>query len=203
MDKTSSTKSKASPNSKRLFKHDKDWWHNACLNYSPDSWDLYASGYKDAADTLIENVIQTQRNQDLFVFPVVFLYRQYLELRMKKLIQEGNNLFDISIKTKDSHKLDKLWKQTRGILEKVWPDEKNDLDSIETLINEFSQVDPTSTAFRYPVNLDGKASIEGLSHINLRNLLETMGSIAKILDGAFSGIVENLSIKRDMLNSVS
>ncbi|MCH7623467.1 MAG: hypothetical protein IIB46_05235, partial [Nitrospinae bacterium] len=99
--------------------------------------------------------------------------------------------------------LDKLCKQTRGILEKVWPDEKNDFVSIETLINEFSQVDPTSTAFRYPIDLKGKPSLEGLSHINLRNLSETMGSITKILDGAFSCIVENLSIKRDMLNSVS
>jgi len=73
-----------------------------------------------------------------------------------------------------------------------------ELGHIGRLISEFSKVDPTSTAFRYPEDKDGGPSLPGLSQINLRNVQDVIGKIATLFDGADAQISEYLSIKADM-----
>jgi hypothetical protein len=64
------------------------------LNCStPPAWDLYSIGYKMAADVLIEN---SGRYPDFLIYPIVFLYRQYIELRLKQIIIQGNSIIDNS-----------------------------------------------------------------------------------------------------------
>ncbi|HMK50182.1 MAG TPA: hypothetical protein VK435_09020, partial [Thermodesulfovibrionales bacterium] len=70
----------------KLFQSADDWWHNACLNYMHDSWPAYIIGYKKAADILVRHIKQKRRSQDTLVYPIIFLYRQYLELAIKNLI---------------------------------------------------------------------------------------------------------------------
>src|SRR3989338_10138071 len=79
----------------RLFTTQEDWWNNACLNWCHDGWSLYASGYKDAADFLVQRTEETKVGQDSLVYPVLFLYRQYLELEIKDLIRVAKKLQDI------------------------------------------------------------------------------------------------------------
>jgi hypothetical protein len=46
---------------------------------------LYMTGYKNAADSLIDHVLASNNveSPDTFVFPILFLYRQFIELRLK------------------------------------------------------------------------------------------------------------------------
>lgn len=183
----------------KLFKVDDDWWHNACLNYLPDNWNSYAEGYKRAGDLLVEHIKAERMEQDMLVYPIVFLYRQYIELRLKKLIRDGNQLLDIPEEFPKHHEIDKLWRQCRRILEKVWPDgSAEELDVVEKCIYEFSQCDPTSMAFRYPTDKDGTLLLTDLKHINLRNLSEVMARIASLLDGSGVGISVYLGYKYEM-----
>lgn len=182
-----------------LFKSDEDWWHNACLNYLDDNWGLYEHGYKRAGDLLVEHIKDVRLEQDSLVFPIVFLYRQYIELKLKELIRSGNQLLDTPEDFPKHHKLDQLWKQCRRILEKVEPVcPKQDLDAVEECIQQFSEKDPTSMAFRYPTGKDDKPSLPGLRHINLRNLSEVVARIAGLLTGASDCIAAYLDIKREM-----
>jgi hypothetical protein len=48
-----------------------------------------------------------------------------------------------------------------------------DLEAIEENIKEFSTTDPSSMAFRYPIDKDDNPSLPGLSHINVRNWMST------------------------------
>jgi len=109
-----------------------------------------------------------------------------MELRLKQLILAGRMLLDIPPNQENLHHgIDKLWKQCRSILGRIHAEENLDyLDDIERYIAEFARVDPSSTAFRYPTDKKGNPSLEGLSHVNLRNLSETMERIAVLLDGA-------------------
>jgi hypothetical protein len=183
----------------QLFNGDADWWNNACLNYMHDQWDMYADGYKRAGDLLVECVKTAHRDQDILVFPIVFLYRQYIELRLKELIKDGNLLFNIPEKFPKHHKIDELWKRARKILERVWPEgAAEDLDAVEECIQQFSEKDPFSMAFRYPVDKDGNPSLSSLRHINLRNLSEIVDRIGFLLDGATMGISHDLDCKREM-----
>jgi len=183
-----------------LFKSDSDWWHNACLSFNGIDINAYPIGYKQAADFLVERVIQERRYQDTLVYPIAFLYRQYLELRLKQLIRIGSVLLEIPLKEGNLHHgIDKLWKQCRNILEKIHPDENSDeFDDIEKYIAEFARVDPLSTAFRYPADKEGNPSLEGLTHINLRNLSEAMEKNAILLDGAALEIDVLLQDKHEM-----
>jgi hypothetical protein len=183
----------------QLFTGADDWWHNACLNWAPFKWDYYATGYKSAADLLVENTMTSRAHLDTHVFPIVFLYRQYLELRLKELVVSGRSLVDRSGKQKLDHKLEPLWAELRGIIEHVWPDEgPEDLDAIQDYIAQFSAVDPTSTAFRYPTAKDGSPSLPDVRHINLRQLYLVMASVAQLLEGVSSAIDVYLGYKRDM-----
>jgi hypothetical protein len=52
------------------------------------------------------------------------------------------------------------------------------------LLREFAAVDPTLTAFRYPVDKKGNLSLQGIEQINIPNVRDVIGKIALILEGA-------------------
>ena len=187
----------------KLFEDPSDWWSTACLNWFRDGWSIYADGYRNGADTLVESVITTGRQHDTLVYPIVFLYRQYLELELKGLISDCKSLQDLEGGAPRSHRLKDLWSDCRGLLTIISPGEaEGELDQVERLIFEFSEVDPGSVAFRYPETQDGRPSLPGMKNINLRLLRTRMGQIHNLLDAARSQIAHYLGIKSEMLAEV-
>lgn len=182
-----------------LFSSQEDWWNNASLNWCHDGWGLYTSGYKEAADILVQRVEERNAGQDSLVYPVLFLYRQYLELEIKDLIRQSRRLQNISGDFPKHHHIGNLWNECHKLLSKISPDDSvAELKEIARLIGEFSAVDPSSMAFRYPQDKDGNPSLPGIRHINLRNVREVIGKISNILMGANAQVGEYLSIKQDM-----
>lgn len=182
-----------------LFKADEDWWHNACLNFSLDMNIGYVYGYKKAADILVEYIKHTQRDHDYLVYPIVFLYRHHLELIIKKIIKDGNQLLDILNKVPQHHKIKQLWDNCKTIVQKVWPEgSPDDLDAVEQCLNQFNEIDQTSIGFRYPTDKQGNPTIPEIKHINLRNLAEVMERISSFFEGVDTGISEYLSHKCEM-----
>lgn len=192
-----STSGGSPASSTSLFGPDRDWQHNACLNYGLDNWYLYAEGYKQAADYLVDRVIETDEDQDTLVYPIVFLYRQYAELRLKQVARDASYLLGEPFTLKTTHRLDVLWRDAFSLLERV---ERGPLATevlaAEAVIKEFSQVDPTSMEFRYPEDTSGGPSLPAIRYINLRQLRDVFAKAAVILDGA----VEALAYYRDMAN---
>jgi|SRR6266853_4975756 len=173
----------------KLFISDTDWWHNACLSFARDKWDLYATGYKDAADIIVNRIIETRQGMDFLVYPVAFLYRHYLELRLKELIIHGQQLLNLTDEFKHVHRIDQLWQSCRRILEEVWPDgSATDLDAVGVCIAEFCAFDQQSMSFRYPETKDGNPTLPDLRHVNLRNLRDVVNRISGLLEGSSSGI---------------
>jgi hypothetical protein len=173
-----------------IFAPAADWWHNACLNYLPDQLCAYADGYKEAADAVVEHALEHQYHLDTFVYPILFLYRHHLELRLKELIQNGGFLLGRRTKVPRDHRLDNLWAPCRRILEKAWPESRAELKSIDRCIREFSRVDPSSEAFRYSRTKCGKKTLEGITHVNLRYVRDVMAEVTGLLNGASIGIAE-------------
>jgi hypothetical protein len=184
----------------QLFVESEDWWMNACVNWYHDPTEAYVSGYKEAGDSLVNLVADRKGTADTLFFPIVFLYRHYVELRLKSLLHDGNRLLDQEYDQKPEHRLSKLWQKVHLILVEIWPDgNETDLAAIEGLITQFEQVDPRSTTFRYPKGFDGKNSLESESRrINLRNLKEVVGAMAIILEGSAIAISEYQGYKNDM-----
>jgi len=183
-----------------IFASDKDWHCNACLNWSGDAMELYILGYKKAADNLVAQVMETSRHQDSLVFPVCFLYRQYIELRLKEVIRSGRRLLDEPGVFPPHHKIQHLWDCAVSILKKVFAEEIEppDLSIASHVVAEFSKLDPESVAFRYPIDKQGANPLEGLRHINLRRVAEYVDAFAKIMDAGSMAISVYLDHKNEM-----
>lgn len=184
----------------QLFVEAKDWWMNACINWYHDPTELYIIGYKEAGDLLVESVASRRGMADSLIFPIVFLYRHYIELRLKSLLHDGCRLLDREYKQKSEHQLLKLWPKVRDILVELWPDgDQSQLEAIDRLIMQFEQVDPRSTTFRYPKDLEGKNSLKiEMERVNLRNLKEVVGAMSTVLEGSAAAISEYQGYKNDM-----
>jgi len=175
-----------------IFCADDDWKANACLDWWHSSLELYAQGYKEAGDRLAEFVINKERDQDYLIYPIAFLYRQYIELRLKEIIKEGRILLEDGKDFPKHHKIWDLWCLAKEIIIKVSTDifdeEPFDLKYAEHVIKEFSQVDPESFSFRYPTTKDGDKNLSGISHINIRRLAEHIESLSKDLESISTAI---------------
>lgn len=183
-----------------LFGSADDWYHNACLNWQYDNWDLYASGYKTAADILVQYVIETRSERDTLVFPIVFNYRQYLELRCKEIIRVGRMLADEAAEFPKTHDLKKLWELCREIITDSEPSASEaDLEAIDESISQFCAIDSKSQAFRYPVDREGKRSIpDELRVLNLRQLRDVMNRVASFFEGVSMAFSAYLDYKAEM-----
>jgi len=181
-----------------LLKKCDDWWNNAILNITPYKWGAYILGYKEAADKLVQGICNERTDQDLLVYPIVFLYRQFIELSFKELIRIGNSLLNINEDYPHSHDLSLLWAKSKVILKKLFPDDKQNISNIDKIVKQFSEIDPKSMAFRYPEDRKGNKSIHGIDQINLRNLSEIMSGINSYIIGTTAYIEEMLSVKSDI-----
>jgi len=181
----------------KLFAAGPDWQLNACVNYAFDDLYAYAEGYKRAADILTEQLVANPSyGLDFAVYPLVFLYRHAIELQLKGIIRDGKRILGKGARPgQDSrdHRLDRLWRLARPILEEVWPGAAGStLDTIDRVLRELSQADPDSQAFRYDRDRKGLRTKPMLTHVNI----EQFGRLAQrtygLLDGATTGLSELL-----------
>jgi hypothetical protein len=177
---------------KPLFTSDADWRHDACINQKViHDFDLYAEGYKTAGDILVRHVIEHSSDQDILVYPIVFLYRQHIELRLKEIIREGSRLLGDSSDFPAKHELHILWPIAKGIIKKIWPQGDSKEEAfIDHFVKEFSAIDSKSDSFRYPENRSGQNPLENLSHLGIKHFAEMAERVSIFLYGVSAAITD-------------
>lgn len=170
----------------QLFIRGEDWHNNAMLGWSYSSWDIYAAGYKEAADVLVQALAERKATLDSVIYPLVFLYRQGLELQLKLMLQQARRLAQKDSPPDHHHGLIPLWNELRLLIVELDPtmDDK-ELPATEHFICQLDSVDPGSFAFRYPTKRTGEVSLPELHHINVRHLSEIMDSTFRLLSGIY------------------
>lgn len=174
---------------------------NACLNFTRSVDYGYIEGYRLGAELLVNHVNSQNRDHDVLVFPIVFLLRHHFELQLKKIIRDGNRLFDIEADDPVVHSLRKLWMNARELMVRVddrYPGTKQEYSKIQNVIDQFSAVDDQSTSFRYPRDLDGKPTLPDVTHINLVQLRDQVNFVATTLNSFSAWILQNIEWKHDM-----
>jgi len=170
-----------------LFKSAEDWHLNACVGYSRDSLSSYADNYRAGADALIRSATDGNAVLDAVIYPIVFLYRHYIELCLKDIVFLGRRLQDDSRPFPKVHNLSALWVEAKQLLVTHYGnDVPPGLQNLNGIIDEFTQHDPNSQAFRYPWDRKGNPHLQEIQHINIRNLQETMDRVASFL-GCMAG----------------
>ncbi|MCE5237149.1 hypothetical protein LLH23_01485 [bacterium] len=186
----------------RMFAGDsQDWRTDALLSHEfGHRWYVYAEGYKRAADIVVAHVTGTLRDQDFLLYPILFLYRQYLELAIKSLIRSAWELLDEEPgDSLRSHDIGKHWGICRTLVIRVSPGGPVEvLDDVARLIGEFCEHDRTSEAFRYPETTKGDPTLPRLRRVGLRNVQVVMDKIACLLDGIDAMLSAYLDGKAEM-----
>ena len=160
------------------------------------NWDTYATGYKEAADAIMERIIANPAWIDTYLYPVMFLYRHYLELRMKEIIKK------CGCKVKPGHSLESLLPE---MLEALLPEIKErrcgaedqaTLQSFMERIAEFHRMDQTSETFRYPDSGPKNEPPPRGEWINLLQVQQVVDAMSMYLDGISSEIEAEIDAKR-------
>jgi len=185
-----------------LFIYGNEYYQNAYLTHWRDGngFFIYPTGYKMAAEKLVELAEKEPYNADYLVFPIVFLYRQYLELRLKQLIFDGCSILGTSPDFPKTHRIDLLWESCKPVLHAIKLDDDPEvawrvaegIGNIEACILEFGHIDPTSMAFRYPVDKELTPFLDGLEAINIRHFGESMNNVANFLNGVALSLPSHL-----------
>ena len=140
-------------------------------------------GYKLAADLMVEASNKCHAERDCLVFPVIFNYRQFIELELKYQIATYGGIVGVDA-IWNTHNLAELWSSFSKILELFGnPDPDNADPIVERIIAEFSKVDPQSYSYRYPVDRKGNPIPIAYDELDLNWLANVM----KAVENYFSG----------------
>ena len=165
-----------------------------------DEWDKYADGYKQAGDSLVESLPKSEWQVNQIVFPVLFLYRHYIELRLKELLRKSGELLDSTTDVPKEHSLRCLWKLVRPRIETILGSKevKHDSDAVEARIHELDAVDPNSIEARYPDDGAGNPTLKSIAYVDLGHLRDVVNDMSYVLDGASSALVAQLDLKYEV-----
>ena len=177
---------------------DTDWINNARIVNGHYRSEFYILGYKKAADILVNHVLSTGCDQDTLVYPIVFLYRHYLELLVKNIIENGAKYLDTEEKPQTNHYLDTLWSKAKAIINKIWEEGESSQElEIDHYIAEFIEIDKSSQAFRYHKNKEGKEFLELIEIINIQHFSDCINKISIYLEGVSAAIYHYLETQKD------
>ena len=185
------SKTPADFSGQELFVQGDDRNNMSMLGWAPFPMDLYASGYKEAADVLVRALVAREASLDSVVYPLVFMYRQGLELQLELMLKEARHLAEEPAASDTDHKLMPLWRELRQLVEQLDPRPGDkELPAIEEFIRKLDGVDPLSFSFRYPTDKKGGGTLPNLRHVNVRHLAEIMDSVFLMLSGISSALGE-------------
>lgn len=179
-------------------------WHDAMLSGYHPSWSVYLRGYRVAADQLVEFALGERSNRDFVIYPVLFLYRQFMELGLKEAINYALQLSDEThAKSRDHHRLGKLWHQFETLMKEVGDGSLDQhVKVVRNAVQQFASLDPTSQLFRYPEEKDGSPVRYPIERVNLPNLKAEMENAATALDMITGGLSAMVDVHRDAHNEM-
>jgi hypothetical protein len=174
----------------RLLRRSDDWSRGVTftddhLSRHVHLWD----GFLSAADGLVELCMQDGYEHECqsVIYPILYNYRQGLELAMKwHIFMYGGRGVQGIIKSnrkEPTHDLWWLWKRCREIIEQYGSPDKNTDDAVERIVQDFHELDKTGITFRYGWTNDGKVPSLPDGVIDLENIRDVMKGVASYFDG--------------------
>lgn len=160
--------------------------------FDEEKYTEYYLAYKEAGDRLISVALEDQSLfKEIAIYPIAFLYRQYVELSIKNLLLKISQDFKNDKSIRGSHDLYHLWHILLDIIKKdklskpnVFTTEyiTNALIGADAYLAELSLVDRESMAFRYPDDKSHtKSYFPNEASIDLINLKERITELANLL----------------------
>lgn len=163
----------------------------------------YAASFQRAGLALAQRLADSHGYRDIDAGPIVYLYRQALELYMKGVIASGRRLLDLSAEPLPinpralfRHRLTPLVPAIAAIIRVAgweWRPEVPPFASeadLRIYLESLETIDPTSFSFRYPMKTDGTASLPHHFRFNVLEFVEKITPLLELLDAALTGLDE-------------
>ena len=168
---------------------------------------MYARGYVHSAQVIAGTLIARRSFPDYDAYPVMFLYRQALELYLKGIIYDAallaafERMSDGDSKLHNCHNLQFLFDKAARLLERLFPNDPSlheAMSRLSVVINEFAYIDPVSIAFRYPISRDGDYSAPKGLNCNVASIRDHLGPHLETLDTIEFGLDMETSIAQEL-----
>jgi hypothetical protein len=157
----------------------------------------YSKNFFEAANILISHALETTeiRKKDFWFFPIVYLYRQSLELLLKSIafkyiidIDDRKNFISrVRHNLKHAFEEIKVFVKDEGLDLSV-----REIEWLEKYLTDISSIDEQSDMFRYPFNINMKDYFTEQIHINLKALGVNMNNAYEILTDILNKEVKNI-----------
>jgi hypothetical protein len=152
---------------------------------------IFAEGYHRAARRVAEALLGQGHFPDYEAYPVVFLYRHALELNLKNIVYKAallsafHRMSDIDGTLYNNHKLPPLASRAAQVLQKLFPEDpgiRSIADDLKSVTQDFSEIDESSFAYRYPMQKDGSPVVAQTQNVDLAGLSSRMNGILDRLE---------------------
>jgi hypothetical protein len=169
-------------------------------------WHLYAFGYKHAADLLVKRSPKRPEDDEL-LYPIIALYRHFVEMRLKSCIAACSSLGEepIPLALLDNHSLSKLWEQMKTNLKHLGPEVLGlTLVGVEKLILEVGNLDSNAQSARYPFDKKGPTLTEqySINIVHFKNIIEKLEAFFDVIEGAVDFETDQREEWQSILRSV-
>jgi hypothetical protein len=159
------------------------WKLNAFVGEPRGSFERYAVGYLKAGKLIMDWLEKNQRDQDYLVYPLAFLFRHYIELRLKEINASAGRLLDDQQEMQMNHEILPLWNTAKTKLKLIDVGDSTAMEKqIERVVSAYAQIDRLSFAFRYPVNKKLKPSLERKNLINIKRFGDATVELSEMLE---------------------
>lgn len=159
------------------------------LGNPKDALNVFAAGYRSAAEHLAESLLQRPGFPAHEAYPIVFLYCHALELSLKHAIYKAAEFADyagaseVEGRLRNIHDLQKLSKSLVRSLELLFPEDVFLRDLVQRITTTSHELDAmVVTSFRYPIDQIGRPAAESNRSINLRAFAQHMSSLLEDVD---------------------
>lgn len=184
------------------FRHfDRNNESNICIrntdNLSEEFY-KYSEKFLYAGNIVIEKMIESYSNavKDMWLFPVIYLYRQSIELILKANVfkyTENENEQKEYLKSV-GHNLSysfEMFQIKAGNLEDI---QNNDtIKWLKKFLDDITEIDNESDVFRYPFSNSGKKYFENTKRINLKCVKVNFNTAYEVLKSLY----KNVNISND------
>ncbi|OES45370.1 hypothetical protein [Domibacillus iocasae] len=160
----------------------------------------YSNKFISSANLLAEHALSSNeiRKKDMWIFGIVYLYRQSIELLLKSIVFQyvTDKAKQKEFIEKARHDLRQAYHEVeKHIEEKEFAPNKDENEWLSKYLEDISYLDEHSDMFRYPFTTNMKAFFTKQIHINLKALVTNMNTAYQILLDIFRKIKRNIKIE--------
>ena len=178
-------------------------WHNG----ADAEIHLYAVSLQKAAKSLVERLGPAQHPKAAWdVCPIILLYRQTLELRLKALVGEGSSFLKSEtdpISLYQTHSLRWLAQIACQVIKAAgWERDftcegVSNLGEFSSLINDIESLDPVSCAVRLAGSREPRSAAQRFESINVTEFAKKVDALLELLDVTADALAANRDQQAD------